>query len=390
MNIIIFGDRFSFPEGNAATNRAYTYARGFIENGININIVCFESRYNSAGNGQLKGINYFHPFGQIERKKYFLVRRYYKFLKYFRTVELFRKLNKDDKTIAIIIYTNELSTHLFSWLLAKLFKTKLIIEGNEHPLRHYQSNAFIKIYGLVKFYIESYLSDGIFCISYYLINFFRSKGFSEHKLFLVPSTVDPSRFAVTDKKPNFGLYIGYFGGLTFTRDNIDLLIRSFALVSPKHPEIQLILSGFCSENEHKQLLELIMELNIQANVHLLGYLEREEVITHIINAHLLVMVRSNNLESMASYPSKLSEYLASSKPVISVNVGEISQYITDEVNAFLVEPENENALADKIDYVLSNYELAKEVGIKGKELTDTIFNYNYQAKQMLRYIELLS
>jgi len=57
------------------------------------------------------------------------------------------------------------------------------------------------------------------------------------------------------------------------------------------------------------------------------------------------MVRSNNEESRASYPSKLSEFLASSKPVITVNVGEIPNYIVDGVNAFMVEPENSKALA---------------------------------------------
>lgn len=390
MSIIIFGDRFSFPEGNAATNRVHTYAKGLIENGINVNVVCFESRYNSVGDGQINGINYYHPFGQIERNKYFIVRRFYKLLKYFKTIKLLRRLNKEDKIIGIFIYTNLLFTHLFSWLLTKLCKSKLIVEGNEHPLRHFQNNAFSKAFGLVKFYIESHLCDGIFCISHYLINFFKSKGFSENKLFLVPSTVDPARFNETNEKPNTGLYIGYFGGLSFARDNVDLLIKAFALVSTNHPEIQLIIGGFCSESEQKQIIDLIAELNIQSNVQMLGYLEREEVTKYIIHAHILVMVRSNNLEAKASYPSKLSEFLASSRPVITVNVGEIPLYITDGVNAFLVEPENVDALAKKIEYVLSNYELAKKVGLKGKELTTTVFNYNYQAKRMLEYIDSLS
>jgi hypothetical protein len=34
MAIVIFGDNFSFPEGDASTNRVYTYARGISENGI--------------------------------------------------------------------------------------------------------------------------------------------------------------------------------------------------------------------------------------------------------------------------------------------------------------------------------------------------------------------
>jgi glycosyltransferase involved in cell wall biosynthesis len=386
MNVVIFGDRFSFPDGSAATNRVYTYARGLIENGINVNVVCFESRYNSAGNGQINMINYYHPFGQIERSKYFVVRRYYKFLKYFKTVSLLRSLNKKDKTIAIYIYTNLLLTHLFSWFLAKITDSKLIIEGNEHPLRHFQANTYRKAIGLLKFYIESYCCDAIFCISHFLIDFHKSKGISGKKLFLVPSTVDPARFYQANQQLQEQPYIGYFGGLTFYRDNVDLLIKAFARVSKKNDEVILVLGGFCSDDEQKQITGLISELNIQSKVKLLGYIEREEVTRYIVNAKMLVMVRSNNLEAKASYPSKLSEFLASSKPVISVNVGEIPLYITDGVNAFLVEPENVDALANKIEYVLSNYEMAKEVGLRGKGLTDTVFNYNYQGKRMIEHI----
>lgn len=390
MNVVIFGDRFSFPEGNAATNRVHTYAKGLIENGINVNVVCFESRYNSAGNGQINQINYYYPFGQIQRNKYFVVRRFYKFLKYVKTIGLLRRLNREDKTIAIYIYTNLLLTHLFSWLLAKMTRSKLIIEGNEHPLRHFQANAFRKTVGLIKFYIEAYFSDGIFCISHYLVDFHKSKGISEKKLFLVPSTVDPARFYQTNQTVAAQSYIGYFGGLTFYRDNVDLLIKAFAQISKKHDEVLLVLGGFCSDEEQKQITGLISELKIKDKVKLLGYIEREEVTRYIVNAKILVMVRSNNLEAKASYPSKLSEFLASSRPVISVNVGEIPLYITDGVNAFLVEPENVEALAAKIEYVIGNYELAKEVGLRGKELTDTIFNYNYQGKRMIEHIQSLN
>jgi hypothetical protein len=39
MSVVIFGDVFTFPEGNAATNRVYTYAKGFIENGIDVHVI---------------------------------------------------------------------------------------------------------------------------------------------------------------------------------------------------------------------------------------------------------------------------------------------------------------------------------------------------------------
>lgn len=222
------------------------------------------------------------------------------------------------------------------------------------------------------------------------MDFYKSKGVDNRKLFLVPSTVDPARFSEAGENPNPTPYIGYFGSLTFKRDNIDILIKAFSQISGKHSEMQLVLGGFCSESERKQIMDLIAELNIQSKVQLLGYLKREEIIAYVSHAHILVMVRSNNLEARASYPSKLTEFLASSNPVITVNVGEIPLYLSDGVNAFMVEPGNADALAKKLEYVISNYELAQKVGFKGKELTNTIFNYNFQAKRMLEFIASLN
>ena len=65
MSIVIFGDSFTFPEGNAATNRIYTYARGFIENNVNTYIICNKNEYLTNGNGNLEGIQYFNPLNQL-------------------------------------------------------------------------------------------------------------------------------------------------------------------------------------------------------------------------------------------------------------------------------------------------------------------------------------
>jgi glycosyltransferase involved in cell wall biosynthesis len=230
----------------------------------------------------------------------------------------------------------------------------------------------------------------VFCISHFLMDFYKSKGFDRRKLFLVPSTVDPTRFINTGVKPvNFN-YVGYFGSLTFERDNVDLLVSAFAEFSKQHNDIQLVLGGFCLDSQRKDLIDLIAKLGIQERVVLLEYLTREEVTQYITHASILVMVRSKDLQSQASYPSKLSEFLASSKPVISVNVGEIPLYLKDGEHVFLVEPGNTAALAQKLDYVWNNYGLALEVGQKGRQLTETVFNYNYQAKRMIEFISSIN
>jgi glycosyltransferase involved in cell wall biosynthesis len=257
-------------------------------------------------------------------------------------------------------------------------------------LRYYQNSYLVRLAGKIKFYLESRLTDGVFCISHYLVNFHLKRGVHEKKLFLVPSTVDPSRFDQVGSRPLTETYIGYFGALTFWRDNIDMLIRAFASVSVQYPGVKLVLGGFCNKKERKQILELIDELKIQPKILLLEYLTRQEIARYIFHTDILVMVRLRDFQSDASYPSKLAEYLATGNPVISVKVGEVADFLKDGINAFLVEPGNVNELAEKIIFILNNPDIARKVGRNGKEITDTVFHYRHQAKRMLGFIASLS
>ena len=389
MSIVIFGDIFSFPEGGAATNRVYTYAKGFTENGIKTHVICFGNDYVKTSRGVIDGIKYYYPFGQDRRSQYFIIRNWKKILKYFRTYSLIRKINKEDKVTAINSWSNSFSTHLFAWFLSRVFGMKMIIECSEHPLRFYQEGSFREKKGALKVYLESHLCDGVFCISNYLVDFYRERKISDKKLLLVPSTVDPSRFEKTGEKPFLKPYIGYFGSLTFKRDSVDLLIKAFALFNRCHPEVHLVIGGFGTADQKQKIKDLIAQLKVGPNATVLDLLPREEITRYITHADALVMVRGKDLESDASYPSKLTEFLSTGNPVLTVTVGEISSYLSDGVHAFLVEPGEPDRMADKLSYIFNNYSLAKEVGRHGKELASGVFNYNFQSKRMIGFINSL-
>jgi glycosyltransferase involved in cell wall biosynthesis len=280
---------------------------------------------------------------------------------------------------------------MFAWLLSRLTGARLVKEISEHPMKHFfKTGAFLRNIGLLKLRTELFFTDGIFCISKFLVEFFRKYGFDERKLIIIPSTVDPQRYINNNHlSPRPYRYIGYFGGLTFERDNINVLVEAFANIADRYPLINLVLGGFCSQEERNRLENLISELGIRSRVELLKYLPREEIVRYITHSDVLVMVRGRSLESQASFPSKLIEYLATAKPVITVDVGEIRNYLDDGVNAFLVEAGNSRALAEKMDFVLSEPEGALRVGRNGKQLTSTVFNYNYQAKRIISFIETL-
>ena len=130
-------------------------------------------------------------------------------------------------------------------------------------------------------------------------------------------------------------------------------------------------------------------LNIQNRVHFLGQVTRTEVPNYLKNAKVLTLSRPPSIVADAGFPSKLTEYLATGKPVVVTKVGEIPNYLTDGLNAFLSEAGSVEAFSEKLDFVLGNYEFAKKVGLKGKELTSTIFNYNFQSGRIIGFINSL-
>lgn len=387
---VIFGDSFTFPQGNASTNRVYTFAKGFNENGVTVHLICFENEYLDNYNGIIDGIKYYHPLSQTKKSNNFIKRRCLKFLKYIRTFFLLREINKEDKIIAINLHTYRLLVELFAFFLAKAFKTKIIFDRCEHPLQFYKENAFEQTIAKIKIAIQTKLYDGMFCISQYLVDFYKNRGYDPQRLFLVPGTVDTGRFNHhSNSLLPFG-YILYCGSLTILKDGVNILIESFAKISDRYPEINLVLIGKGDTIiEEKIIKDLVVKLNAEKRVIFLGQLPRTDVPAYLSNARILALARPESIIADAGFPSKLTEYLATGKPIVVTKVGEIPLYLKDNESAFLSKPDSIDAFADKLDYVLSNYEFAQKVGGNGKELTKTVFNYNFQSKRMIGFIESL-
>ena len=388
--IIIFGDTFTFPEGNAATNRVYTFAKGFHENGIEVFFICFRNDYVETVEDTINEIHYYHPFYQTRRSRSFIKRRLFKFNKYFRTFRIIRSVNKNHKILAINLWTNRLLIQNYVFLLSRVFRTIVIHEHSEHPLRAFQKNIIEKMWGECKSFIGTRLCDGIFCISQYLIDFYKNRSVKEEKMILIPSTVDTERFTGVGVSPLPYNYIAYCGSLTIGKDGVDILIDSFSRLAFERTDIDLVLIGKGdSEFEEAAIKRQTVQLNLANRVHFVGQLSRTDVPAYLVGAKVLVLARPTSIVADAGFPSKLTEYLSTGKPVLVTRVGDIPLYLKDRENAFLSDPDSAEAFAIELRYILNNYEFALEVGGNGKRLTETIFNYNYQAKRMLEFIRKL-
>ena len=169
------------------------------------------------------------------------------------------------------------------------------------------------------------------------------------------------------------------------KDGIVNLINAFSILVKKHIEMKLLLIGTAEHSELNDLKNFVGKLKTK-NIIFYGSVSRKEMPPLLCGAKILALARPSSLQSSGGFPTKLGEYLATGKPVVVTNVGDIPRYLKDGVNAYLVAPDDNNAFAEKLDFVLSNYDIAMKTAQRGKELTYTIFNYKVQSKRMQDYL----
>jgi len=126
-----------------------------------------------------------------------------------------------------------------------------------------------------------------------------------------------------------------------------------------------------------ELEELTRELGIKEKVFFLGF--REDL--DVIYADLSLLVLSSQNEGL---PTAIIEAQASCLPVVSTNVGGVSELIKDGETGYLVPAKNPEMLAEAMEKVLKDQNLAKKMGEAGKENSK-----KYGAERLIRDIEAL-
>ena len=137
----------------------------------------------------------------------------------------------------------------------------------------------------------------------------------------------------------------------------DVLIRAFAMVAEKDPELVLKIYG--QGTQEAALRELIRQLRLEDRVLLMG--TRSNIFELINDAAAFVM--SSDFEGL---PNALIEAMAMGLPCVSTRCspGGAEELIQDGVNGYLVPCGDPQQLAQAIIRLFDNYENALEMGKK--------------------------
>lgn len=220
-----------------------------------------------------------------------------------------------------------------------------------------------------------------------LLNYYQGLAKLEARFLHLPMTVDLSRFCgVTTEVEYKKTYIAFTGTMTNHKDGVDVLIKSFAKIADRYPAYHLYLAGFWHYDVPMQE-KLIAEFGLQNRIHYIGTLNRDQIPPFICNASVLALSRPDSHQAQGGFPTKLGEYLATGNPVCVTKVGEIPDYLEDNVSAFMAEPGNVDSFADALNRALQDAEKAKLVGAKGKEVAEKTFNAEIQSKRLSEFLK---
>lgn len=389
---------YAMPIGLAATNRILAYSKSLAMLNNEVDIICIsptdiKSKYLSEG--YIDSIHYIYPAGR-EKARYKILRfisiysgyRYIHSL--FCSISYIIKGHRQNRFDYLLI-SNDSIIYLYVYaILSKILKIKSVFIFDEYPIpiRHKLKEKIpqwkTNLYKTVLRHINGYIS-----ISEKLENFYC--GIIKKQTLVLPIIIDTDRFkSLSVSKSSIKQNLCYMGNMELSKDNIDIIIKAFASICHKYPNLQFNLYGSPNIGDYNSLVNLITSLNVQDRVIFNGRVSSNDVPRILMNSTILVSSQPQTRRAAGGFPTKLGEYLCSGVPTILTDVGENARYVTNNQHCYFVKPNNINEYADKIDYILSHYEDACRVALQGKEYIQKKYSVESTGEKMINFFNTLN
>ena len=188
----------------------------------------------------------------------------------------------------------------------------------------------------------------------------------EKNITVINNGLDASEFAPIDGSQRNPFRLITTASADVPLKGLDFSLKALKILITDFPEIHLIVIGNIKENGHTQ--RLIEKLKIKKNVFFKSNITKAEI-TNLYSSSSVAIVSS--LYEGFGYP--VIEAMSCAVPLIATDVSSIPE-LTKEF-AILVEPKNDQMIADSVKKVLINYHKYKEMAVKGRKHVKENFNW---------------
>jgi len=220
-------------------------------------------------------------------------------------------------------------------------------------------------------------------------NLIVKKGINKNKIRTFKNGVDLNLFAPVNYDEvlanNLNLkgkfVVGYFGtfGLAHALDKVLLAAEKL-----KHIEkIHFLFIGDGAEREKLIKIKNEKQLN---NVTFLPIVKKTDLKKYYSIANVMLVSLKNISLFRSVLPSKIFEILAMKKPIIITVLGEAEKLVEKAGAGKFAEPENPDAIAEKILEAFNNPEWINQAGENGRKFVEEYFNREKIAKDYLKML----
>jgi glycosyltransferase involved in cell wall biosynthesis len=189
-------------------------------------------------------------------------------------------------------------------------------------------------------------------------------GFRENRVSVVPPSFTGLRsIAKSFAEGRSTKMVLFVGRLSFEK-GVPLLLQASKRISTSH---QVVVAG--DGGDRDRIEATAHQLGISERIQFAGWVEGDGLGALYAKASVVVMP-SHSAETFGLVGL---EAMVHSCPVVAFGVGGISDWLQDGVNGFLVKPWDVGVLALRIDTLLRDPELARQMGRRGRRIAETQF-----------------
>ncbi len=160
--------------------------------------------------------------------------------------------------------------------------------------------------------------------------------------------------------------------------NFEMLVRTISFVKKRVSDIHLIIVGIGNKSQYNEALEAqISRLGLSKNITIIPWLDRRETLNIINESN--IYLSSSLYEGL---PYAVLEAISLSKPCIVTNVDGNKDLIFHNYNGFLIEKNDDEAMAKGIIALLQDKESLKRMSNNSKKIFIEKYNIINNIKKL--------
>lgn len=228
-------------------------------------------------------------------------------------------------------------------------------------------------------------AEKLFVLTTELRNLLLANGYFADRVAVIPNGVDTKIFSPSISKGDSinKKTILYIGSM-MPEDGLDCLVKAFSLLNPKK-ELHLTMIG--DGSQRLQLVELVKKLNLERKVTFHRYVPHKLLPGFIRAAYVGIGPLRLSPANYYTIPTKIVEYSACGKPVISSPVSK--DVLRDESTGFVVKEVSPKNVAEKLSILLENERLTRDMGKNARQLVIERFEQQRIIDEIEREIQSL-